>query len=73
MLGLQRPELIQQLVVRLIADLGIVENVVAVRVVVELAPQRSCPLLRVLLRRRLGGGAQSSTSLAAGSISFVRS
>jgi len=35
MVGLDRPQLVDQLVVPVIPDLGIVENVVAVAVVVE--------------------------------------
>jgi len=39
MLALDRPQLVQQPVVRVVADLRVVQHVVAVRVVLELAAQ----------------------------------
>ena len=72
MLGLDRPQLVEQRVVLVVADLGIVEDVVAVAVVVELAAQLggarpASSAWRLARRSRLG------TSLAAGAISRARS
>jgi hypothetical protein len=63
MLGLDRPQLVEQGVVGVVADLGVVEDVVAVPVVLELPAQ-----LRGALVQRA-----HSTSRAAGSSSRARS
>jgi hypothetical protein len=47
MIGLDRPQLIEQRVVDVVADLGIVEDVVAIAVVVQLAAQLGGALGRV--------------------------
>ena len=51
-LGLDRPQLVEQRVVVVVADLRVVEHVVAVAVVLELPPQLG-GALRVVLRNRL--------------------
>ena len=47
MIGLEGLELVEQRVVDVVADLGIVEHVIAVAVVLDLAPQLGGALLRV--------------------------
>jgi hypothetical protein len=64
-LGLERPQLVEQRVVVGVRYLGIVEDVVAVVVMLERASQLGGSLGR-LLRRRGGGGAVAHTSRAAG-------
>jgi hypothetical protein len=73
MLGLDPAQLVQQRVVLLVSDLGIVEDVVAVAVIVELRAQLGGTRRRIGVRRSRGGGAQDSTSSAAGRISRARS
>jgi hypothetical protein len=87
MLGFERPQLVQQGVVLVIADLGIVEHVVAVAVVLELPPQLGGALGGVAGGRGAPGGAGGrgafggahvsgltpSISLAAGATSRSRS
>src|SRR5438309_8858177 len=71
MLALDRLELVVERVVGVIADLGIVEHVVAVRVIVDRLPELGDALGRIA--RLLGRGAHDSThspsSSAAGSTS----
>ena len=66
-LGLQRAQLVEQRVVFVVADLGVVEDVVAVVVVLELLAQLGGPLLAAA--GALTPGLSSSTSCAAGSSS----
>ena len=73
MLRLDRPQLVDQRVVLIIADLRIVEHVVAVAVVVELLAQLRRALVRIGNLGRAPRRAHPSTSLAAGAISLVRS
>ena len=70
MLGLKRAQLVEERVVLVVADLGIVENVIAIAVMVELTAQLGDTCLHVVPP----ACAQSSvTSRAAGSISRARS
>jgi hypothetical protein len=68
MVGLDGAQLVEERVVLVVADLGIVEDVVAVAVVVELAAQ-----LRGALSRARAGAQGSVTSSAAGVTSRARS
>ena len=71
-LGLDGPQLVQQLVVDVVGDLGVVEDVVAVAVVAQLLAQLLRPPLD--LRRRAHAAARRySTSSAAGAMSRARS
>jgi hypothetical protein len=69
MLGLDRPQLVKEGVVDVVADLGIVEDVVPVAVVLELLAQ----LVGASRRIRFGATYDSLTSSAAGAISRARS
>ncbi len=74
--GLERAQLVEQLVVLVIPDLRVVEHVVAVGVVLELGAQRGGALEhlgREALRGPLGCGAHGSASRAAGASSCSRS
>jgi hypothetical protein len=70
MLGLQGPQLVEQRVVLVVADLGIVEDVIAIAVVVELTAQLGDSRLDVL---RPACAQSSVTSRAAGATSRARS
>jgi hypothetical protein len=74
-LGLDRPELVDQRVVLVVADLGVVEDVVAVAVMVELPAQLGGTGGDVVGRLGVGrfGAQDSLTSCAAGSTSRARS
>jgi hypothetical protein len=73
MLGLERTELVEQRVVPVVPDLGIIQDVVAVAVVLDRAPELGGAPGRV--PRLLGddGAYGSITSLAAGLTSRSRS
>ena len=73
MLGLERAELVEQCVVLVVPDLGIVEDVVAVAVVLDRPPQLGGALGRVPPLLRDDGAYGSITSLAAGPTSRSRS
>ena len=78
MLALEAPQLVEQQVVLVVADLGVVEDVVAVGVVLELLAQLAGALADLLgdLRGGLGGargGAHGIASLTTGSSSACRS
>jgi hypothetical protein len=73
MLLLERLQLVEQRVVGVVADLGVVEDVVAVTVVLDRPAQLGGALGRVLPLPRGGGAYGSITSLAAGSTSRSRS
>ena len=66
-LGLERAQLVEQRVVVVVADLGVVEDVVAVAVVVELLAQLGGA------RRAAGWPSLTPTSRAAGASSRARS
>jgi hypothetical protein len=68
--GLNRPQLVEESVIDVIADLRVVEDVVAIAVIVELAAQLDRPRLDVLAA---GRAQRSLTSSAAGAIRRVRS
>jgi hypothetical protein len=72
-LGLERAELVEQRVVLVIADLGVVEDVVAVAVVLDRPAQLGGALGRVPPVLRSDGAYGSITSLAAGLTSRSRS
>ena len=57
--GLQAPELVEQRVVDVVADFGIIEHVVAVAMVFELAAQLGEPLVHVRKRLPLARGLTS--------------
>ena len=62
MLGLDRPQLVEQRVVGVVADLGVVEDVVAVPVMGELLAQRGGPLRGV--RHQVSSSAAGASSRA---------
>ena len=70
---LDRPQLVEQRVVLVVPDLGIVKDVVAVVVVFERAPELRSPALSASTVASFRPRAHGCSSLAAGAISRSRS
>src|SRR5437763_17144086 len=73
MVPLDSPQLVEQRVVLIVSDLGVVEHVVAVVVVLQCPAELPDPLVGTVATVPVGRRAHDCTSLAAGATSRSRS